>query len=255
MDPSSSQTSQYQWGSTGIDTTLLNTHIDDTILYSNPEDPTRYAGFESAVVNATNEIRSHVETMPNMQDYPDLLIDMGSDQAPIGIHNNELSSFQSSDIQLQQQDEPHSSGSSPSSTIAAFPSSSENIQHTWVQVKEKMPNKTLAQHVAEVYHDGVHSFFCGWPDCKHPVGFTLKNQVITHMRSAHLQERTFLCIACNTSFARKQDAIRHVVSMNRGKQYRCSICQKAYSRKHYRDTHEERCLLEATATPDQRVTV
>jgi len=249
MDPSSSQSSQYQWVPGGPDVALINTHIDDTILYPNPEDLSFYTGFESAAVNAPNQIRSHVETMSNMEDYR-LLIDMGNPQAPIGTHNNELGNFLSSDIQSQQQDEPHSSGSSPSSAIAALPPSPENFQHSWVQVKEKMPTKTLTQHVREFCNDGVLSFFCGWPDCKHHVAFALKTQVITHMRSAHLQEKPFLCVACNTSFARKQDAIRHAISMNMGKRYRCNICQRAYSRKHYRDTHEERCMLVNTSTPD-----
>jgi hypothetical protein len=61
-------------------------------------------------------------------------------------------------------------------------------------------------------------------------------------------------------FARKQDAVRHVKTMNDGKKFVCicwsviltvlfvheviccSISQKSYSRKDYRDSHQERCF-------------
>lgn len=126
---------------------------------------------------------------------------------------------------------------------------------------------------------GVKSFFCGWEGCKHPVGFAQKPQLITHIRSAHLHEKPFLCttwfvnclgIVCppsypinhsNTLFARKQEASRHVVSLNSGRRYKCSgwsvrpllipphtntknPSHQAFSRKNYRDAHEECCMFE-----------
>ncbi|KAF8581695.1 hypothetical protein K439DRAFT_202076 [Ramaria rubella] len=99
--------------------------------------------------------------------------------------------------------------------------------------------------VLEYSNGGVKSFFCGWTGCKHPVGFAQKPQLITHIRSVHLQEKPFLCTTCNTLFARKQEASRHVTSMNSGRRYKCSGCHQAFSRKNYRDAHEECCMCEA----------
>ncbi|GJJ13576.1 hypothetical protein Clacol_007832 [Clathrus columnatus] len=103
--------------------------------------------------------------------------------------------------------------------------------------------------VVEFSNNGVKSFFCGWAGCKHPVGFAQKPQLITHIRSIHLQEKPFLCTTCNTQFSRKQEASRHVISMNTGRKYKCSGCHQAFSRKNYRDAHEEVCMYEEPSTP------
>ncbi|GJJ11683.1 hypothetical protein Clacol_005919 [Clathrus columnatus] len=88
-------------------------------------------------------------------------------------------------------------------------------QHLWIQRAPIIPARTLNGHVTDVYNDGVITFFCAWPGCTHLMGFAHKAQVITHVRSAHLQEKPYVCTTCNTTFARKQDAKRHVVSLNR----------------------------------------
>jgi len=131
---------------------------------------------------------------------------------------------------------------------APFSPCTETPQHCWRQTSEITPSKALSRYVRDVFSEGILSWFCVWDGCRHPVGFTQKSQVITHIRSVHLREKPFICLTCNTRFGRKQEANRHTISMNRGKQYKCSVCQKAFSRKHYRDSHEERCLRDAMAS-------
>ncbi|KAF8529699.1 hypothetical protein BU17DRAFT_60472 [Hysterangium stoloniferum] len=123
-----------------------------------------------------------------------------------------------------------------------FSDSSDRSTHVWVQRSQVTTSKALNHLVLEFSTNGVRSFFCGWTGCKHPVGFAQKPQLITHIRSAHLQEKPFVCTTCNTQFSRKQEASRHVLSMNSGRKYKCSGCHQAFSRKNYRDTHEESCL-------------
>jgi hypothetical protein len=112
-------------------------------------------------------------------------------------------------------------------------------QHAWIQTSQVTSSKALNHLVLEFSTGGVKSYFCGWEGCKHPVGFAQKPQLITHIRSVHLQEKPFLCTtwfviirscSCskltatpsNTLFARKQEASRHVISLNSGRKYKCS---------------------------------
>ncbi|KAF8584223.1 hypothetical protein K439DRAFT_1633714 [Ramaria rubella] len=135
-----------------------------------------------------------------------------------------------------------------STSVPSYWQPHENVvQHSWTQMGEITPSKDLGHHVLDVITGGIKTFFCRWPGCKHPVGFAQKPQLFTHIRSVHLQEKPFRCITCHATFARKQDATRHVITMNFGKQYECSVCHRAFTRKHYRDSHEGRCLVESTS--------
>ncbi|KIJ54001.1 hypothetical protein M422DRAFT_24996 [Sphaerobolus stellatus SS14] len=129
---------------------------------------------------------------------------------------------------------------SPNSATSSL---SNSGQHAWVQTAPVTTSKALNHLVCEFSNNGIKTFFCGWTGCKHPVGFTQKPQLITHIRSAHLQEKPFMCSTCKVQFSRKQEASRHVLSMNSGRKYKCSACHQAFSRKNYRDTHEEACMF------------
>ncbi|KAF8503000.1 hypothetical protein JB92DRAFT_2972307 [Gautieria morchelliformis] len=110
-------------------------------------------------------------------------------------------------------------------------SGSENAatQHEWIQTGAVTTTRLLSHLVREASHAGVRYFFCGVEGCSHS-GFPHKSQLITHIRSVHLQEKPFLCITCSTPFARKQEAIRHVNSANNGRRYECNICGKTFFR-------------------------
>jgi len=136
----------------------------------------------------------------------------------------------------------------PIQLAAPFSPCSEPPQHIWRQLDDVTPSRLLARHIHEACYNGAFSYFCKWNGCKHPVGFTQRSQALTHIRSTHLREKPFVCLTCNTRFGRKQEAKRHAITMNNGKQYRCNICCKAFSRKHYRDSHEERCLFDALSS-------
>jgi len=145
-----------------------------------------------------------------------------------------------------QEDSSDSSDRSTRDSSSSSPKPPSSTQHAWVQRSQVTTSKALNHLVLEFSTNGVRSFFCGWTACKHPVGFDQKPQLITHIRSAHLQEKPFVCTTCNTQFSRKQEASRHVLSMNSGRKYKCSGCHQAFSRKNYRDAHEESCMYEAS---------
>ncbi|KAF8509636.1 hypothetical protein JB92DRAFT_2945332 [Gautieria morchelliformis] len=122
-----------------------------------------------------------------------------------------------------------------------MPPTADPMQHAWIERSNTMSGHALDHLVVEISRDGVTTYFCGWEGCRYPVGFAKRTQLITHIRSVHLQEKPFLCTTCNAVFERKQDAVRHVASMN-SRQYRCSNCDRVFTRKQYRDTHEDTCL-------------
>jgi hypothetical protein len=117
--------------------------------------------------------------------------------------------------------------------------------HNWIQVGNVTTTRVLSHLVLEDTSagNGVRTFFCGWQGCTHPVGFPHKSQLVTHIRSVHLQEKPFLCTTCKTPFARKQDAVRHVTTANSGTRYPCNVCSKTFARKSYRDSHQDICDL------------
>jgi len=121
-------------------------------------------------------------------------------------------------------------------------SDSASVTHNWIQVGSVTTSKSLKPYVVDVSSSETKYFLCGWNDCRHPVEFNNKSQLITHIRSVHLQEKPFLCTTCQTSFARKQDAIRHVETANSGKRFKCDICDKTFARKSYRDSHQNLCV-------------
>jgi len=127
-------------------------------------------------------------------------------------------------------------------------------QHSWVQVGNVTTTKHLSHLVLEesTSSSGARMFWCGWQGCTHPVGFPHKAQLVTHIRSVHLQEKPFLCITCKTPFARKQDAVRHVATANSGTRYPCGLCSKTFARKSYRDSHQDLCIQRSMITSYNR---
>ncbi|KAF8512336.1 hypothetical protein JB92DRAFT_2929004 [Gautieria morchelliformis] len=116
-------------------------------------------------------------------------------------------------------------------------------QHVWRQTSSVSTATSLSHLILQTSINNVTTFLCGWNNCPHPVGFSQKAQLTTHIRSMHLQEKPFECTTCGTCFSRKQEAIRHVNSMNNGKRYKCSFCRRAFVRRHIRDHHEDNCVM------------
>ncbi|GJJ11686.1 hypothetical protein Clacol_005922 [Clathrus columnatus] len=104
-------------------------------------------------------------------------------------------------------------------------SSPENatVLHHWVQLSPVTTSKSIKNFIVDASTPERRLFFCAWDGCQHPLGFPNKPQLMTHVRSLHLQEKPFLCTTCRTLFARKQDAIRHVNTANSGKRYECRM--------------------------------
>ncbi|KAF8576855.1 hypothetical protein K439DRAFT_1640184 [Ramaria rubella] len=123
-------------------------------------------------------------------------------------------------------------------------------QHTYIQTT----NTAVRNHRSDIVHInsgcGDHYFACIHHGCKHSIGFTTKNDALSHVKMMHNQCKPFLCITCGASFLRRQDAIRHVTTKNDGKRYMCRICRAAYSRKDYCRFHEKRCVF-FVASPSQ----
>ncbi|KAF8484180.1 hypothetical protein JB92DRAFT_3030835 [Gautieria morchelliformis] len=100
------------------------------------------------------------------------------------------------------------------------------------------------EHVCQIdspCHDSRY-FVCAYEGCMHPVGFYTAQEAADHVRAMHVPDKPFTCMTCGASFMRKQDAVRHVKTMNSGKMYKCRVCKEAYSRKDYCLVHEKRCL-------------
>ena len=66
--------------------------------------------------------------------------------------------------------------------------------HEWIQTGVVTTTRNLNQFVYDGVYNGVRSFFCAVPGCTHNMGFPHKSQLITHIRSVHLQEKPFMCI-------------------------------------------------------------
>ncbi|KIJ30725.1 hypothetical protein M422DRAFT_53631 [Sphaerobolus stellatus SS14] len=114
-------------------------------------------------------------------------------------------------------------------------------QHSWVQVGNVTTTKHLSHLVLEESTSSSGA-----------LGFPHKAQLVTHIRSVHLQEKPFLCITCKTPFARKQDAVRHVATANSGTRYPCGLCSKTFARKSYRDSHQDLCIQRSMITSYNR---
>jgi len=123
----------------------------------------------------------------------------------------------------------------------ASPSTDDAQPHVVVERIDSTPVEALRDVIVEISRDGVNSFFCGWQGCQYPVGFAKQVQLLAHIRSVHLQEKPYTCTTCNATFDRRQDASRHVATMNR-RQYKCSGCDHVFFHKDHRDAHEDVCL-------------
>ncbi|KAF8512341.1 hypothetical protein JB92DRAFT_289725 [Gautieria morchelliformis] len=115
------------------------------------------------------------------------------------------------------------------------------IRHEWTEKKNATISRAVDLLVVEAADSGSKRFFCGLVGCRHSAGFVRKVQLLTHIRSVHFCEKPFVCTTCDASFTRRQDAVRHVDTMNSGKQYKCGFCEEGFARKDYRDRHAERC--------------
>ncbi|KAF8510170.1 hypothetical protein JB92DRAFT_3144466 [Gautieria morchelliformis] len=113
-------------------------------------------------------------------------------------------------------------------------------QHSIIQVDNSTRTFHLKRYIVKTKDNDSTHFWCGYPDCSHD-RFYARQQVISHIRSVHLKEKPFKCATCEMYFVRKQDATRHVRTMNEGKKYECTVCHKKYARKDYRDKHERGC--------------
>ena len=92
---------------------------------------------------------------------------------------------------------PHTTAMAPVSTKALnpdyTPKLSLSFQHAWIERSNVTSGQALSHFIVEISRDGVTSYFCGWEGCRYPVGFAKRTQLMTHIRSIHLQEKPFLC--------------------------------------------------------------
>ncbi|KAF8484179.1 hypothetical protein JB92DRAFT_3101665 [Gautieria morchelliformis] len=119
------------------------------------------------------------------------------------------------------------------------------VEHVYCLISELTHSQTFNAYVRDIHGSQASKLFaCKFSGCTHPTAFYTETEAIQHVHYTHLNfhNQTFVCVTCGVVFARKQDAVRHVKTMNDGKKFVCSGCQKSYSRKDYRDSHQERCL-------------
>ncbi|KAF8510158.1 hypothetical protein JB92DRAFT_2831666 [Gautieria morchelliformis] len=117
-------------------------------------------------------------------------------------------------------------------------------QHSVIQVYNSTRTFDLEGYIVKTKDYDNTYFLCGYPHCSHG-RFHARQQVISHIRCCHFKEKSFKCTTCETYFARKPDASRHVRTMNEGRKYECTVCHKKYARGDYRDKHERRCKYRA----------
>ncbi|GJJ11682.1 hypothetical protein Clacol_005918 [Clathrus columnatus] len=155
----------------------------------------------------------------------------GSAQAGYGAHHSQAQDTQDSQgnyysgsgnqegssAQHHQQD--YSTGYNTTSTSYT----GGNPLHHWTEIPNTTLPRALEPLIIEIPDQGIKRFLCGWNGCTHSGGFVRKAQLITHIKSVHLSEKPFVCTTCDASFTRRQDAIRHVDTMNNGKQFKCEF--------------------------------
>ncbi|KAF8510164.1 hypothetical protein JB92DRAFT_2941871 [Gautieria morchelliformis] len=114
-------------------------------------------------------------------------------------------------------------------------------QHSIIQVDNSTRTFHLKRYIVKTKDNDSTHFWCGYPDCSHD-RFYARQQVISHIRSVHLKEKPFKCATWYADdrrepsrpcfllkaysemyFVRKQDATRHVRTMNEGKKYECTV--------------------------------
>ncbi|KAF8503960.1 hypothetical protein JB92DRAFT_2969839 [Gautieria morchelliformis] len=127
----------------------------------------------------------------------------------------------------------------PSALAGEFPGDS---QHSIVQAGPLTSQADLKRYIILTKANGNTYFSCGYPACSHEGVFDSRRQTASHVRRVHLREKPFECTTCGKDFAYRQDANRHVNTMNCGKIHECTVCHKRYARKDYRDKHVKRCL-------------
>ena len=66
-------------------------------------------------------------------------------------------------------------------------------KHVWRQIGNVSTIKSLSHLIVQVSVSNVTTYLCGWNGCTHSAGFVHKAQLLTHIRSAHLQEKPFQC--------------------------------------------------------------
>ncbi|KAF8530838.1 hypothetical protein JB92DRAFT_365642 [Gautieria morchelliformis] len=139
------------------------------------------------------------------------------------------------------------------SLAAATPEEfSAHRQHSLLQVGTLTATFDLKAYMIKNKVNDITYYFCGYPDCGHKGRFDGRRQVISHIRCIHLKEKPFKCMTCGTFFARKQDATRHVNTMNRGKIFECTVCHKCYAREDFRDKHAKRCGTKSQGKEQKR---
>ncbi|KAF8584221.1 hypothetical protein K439DRAFT_1660836 [Ramaria rubella] len=119
----------------------------------------------------------------------------------------------------------------------------KHLRHSYIYIDGADGSQTMNAYILEAETPGEPNYYvCVYKDCNIPTKYATPMEALSHIRVKHFRNRLLLCTACHATFMRKQDAVRHVDTMNRGKKYKCSVCRKAFSRKDYRDGHEARCF-------------
>lgn len=83
---------------------------------------------------------------------------------------------------------------SPLAPVESANPESAHLPHVWIQTGTVTTTRSMRNLVTEVSSHGIKRFFCGWKGCDRLVGFAHKPQLVTHIRSVHLQEKPFQCV-------------------------------------------------------------
>ncbi|GJJ11601.1 hypothetical protein Clacol_005836 [Clathrus columnatus] len=80
-------------------------------------------------------------------------------------------------------------------------------------------------YVRQLPSGNRRSLACKYSRCSYPSAFRTEEEAVQHVTSAHLNQswEGFVCLTCGVLMARKQDAVRHVKTMNAGKKYECAV--------------------------------
>lgn len=77
-----------------------------------------------------------------------------------------------------------------------------------------------------------------------PKTFVFRSSMMTHLRITHLQEKNTICGVCGWRTTGKSKLKRHMSKHSNEKNFKCSVCEKAFKTKknmvlHHRNVHEK----------------
>ncbi|KAF8516301.1 hypothetical protein BU17DRAFT_67485 [Hysterangium stoloniferum] len=71
------------------------------------------------------------------------------------------------------------------------------------QIPSSVDQQSVEQYIRQEHDAQGTKYYCVFEGCTYHTRPVAKRHVVSHVRCVHLQERQFICVKCNVTFARK----------------------------------------------------